>query len=79
MSIIDDRTINLSIPLPNIGNSLADDVARLRDALIAIDSQFFKSAGYINFHKRNGVSKPMTSRLTKFVKRDGTIIDLPKV
>lgn len=38
---IDDRTTNRSYKLPNPGNFLADDVARLRDALNAIDADVF--------------------------------------
>jgi hypothetical protein len=38
---IDDRTTNRSYKLPNAGNFLADDVARLRDALNAIDADVY--------------------------------------
>ena len=38
---IDDRTTNRNYQLPNAGNFLADDVARLRDALTAIDADVF--------------------------------------
>lgn len=33
----DDRTPNLSIPLPHPDNSLEEDVARLRDAFQRVD------------------------------------------
>ena len=35
---IDDRTANINLPLPNQSNFLLEDVARLRDALNAIDT-----------------------------------------
>lgn len=35
--MIDDRTAHLNLPLPNQGNDLADDVARLRIALTSVD------------------------------------------
>ena len=38
---IDDRTTNRSYQLPNAGNQLVDDVARLRAALQAIDADVF--------------------------------------
>ena len=38
MAIIDDRTTNLNLPLPNIGNKLVDDVARLRTAFSSVDT-----------------------------------------
>jgi hypothetical protein len=38
---IDDRTTNRNYQLPNAGNFLADDVARLRAALTAIDADVF--------------------------------------
>lgn len=38
---IDDRTTNRSYKLPNPANFLGDDVARLRDALNAIDADVF--------------------------------------
>jgi hypothetical protein len=38
MAIIDDRTTNLNLPLPNVGNKLVDDVARLRTAISGVDS-----------------------------------------
>ncbi len=38
MAIIDDRTTNLNLPLPNIGNKLVDDVARLRTAFSGVDT-----------------------------------------
>ena len=38
---IDDRTTNRSYKLPNVGNFLADDVVRLRDALAAIDADIY--------------------------------------
>lgn len=37
--MIDDRTSNLSLPKPNAANTLAEDVARLRSALDAIDAE----------------------------------------
>lgn len=37
MTIIDDRTAHLSLALPNVANTLEDDVARLRSALNTID------------------------------------------
>ena len=37
MSIINDTTTNLALPLPNISNALSDDVGRLRSAFSAID------------------------------------------
>ena len=38
---IDDRSPNRNYKLPNAGNFLADDVQRLRDALVAIDADVF--------------------------------------
>ena len=38
---IDDRTTNRSYQLPNADNQAADDVARLRAALVAIDADIF--------------------------------------
>lgn len=38
---IDDRTTNRNYQLPNAGNQLSDDVARLRAALQAIDADVF--------------------------------------
>lgn len=38
---IDDRTANRSYKLPAVGNFLSEDVARLRDALAAIDADVF--------------------------------------
>lgn len=38
MAIIDDVTINYSIPMPNIANDIADDIARLRSAFTNIDA-----------------------------------------
>lgn len=38
---IDDRTPNRNYQLPNAGNFLSEDVARLRDALTAIDADVF--------------------------------------
>lgn len=38
MAIIDDRTPNLDLPLPNVANVQTDDVARMRTALSAIDT-----------------------------------------
>lgn len=37
MSVIDDRTTGQNLPLPHQDNLLADDVARLRQALTALD------------------------------------------
>lgn len=38
MTIIDNRTTNLDLPLPHVDNALQDDVGRLRSALTAIDT-----------------------------------------
>jgi len=38
MTIIDDRTANLNLPLPNINNKVVDDIARLRTAFSSVDS-----------------------------------------
>lgn len=38
MSIIDDRTPNLDLPLPNKDNLQTDDVARVRTAFLALDT-----------------------------------------
>ena len=38
MTVINDRTTNLNLPLPNAANQLADDVDRLRTALNTIDT-----------------------------------------
>lgn len=40
MAITDDRTPNLNLPLPNVANVQTDDVARMREALSAIDTAF---------------------------------------
>lgn len=37
MTIIDDRTANLNLPLPNQDNALRPDVQRIRDAFTAVD------------------------------------------
>ena len=39
MTIIDDRTTNLSLALPNVANKQTDDIPRLREALTAIDAE----------------------------------------
>lgn len=39
MTIIDDRTSNLSLALPNVANRQTDDIPRLREALTAIDAE----------------------------------------
>ena len=36
---IDNRTANLNLPLPNAANDLIDDVQRLREAFIALDTK----------------------------------------
>lgn len=36
--MIDEKTLNLSLPLPNAENLLSEDVARLRQALTLIDA-----------------------------------------
>lgn len=36
---IDNRTANLNLPLPNVANPLIEDVQRLRDAFIALDTK----------------------------------------
>lgn len=36
--MIDDRTTNLDLPLPNVANITVDDVERLREALIGLDT-----------------------------------------
>jgi hypothetical protein len=38
MTVIDDKTPNLALPLPHPQNDGADDVLRLRGALLAIDA-----------------------------------------
>jgi len=38
MTIIDDRTANLNLPLPNINNKVVDDIARFRAAFSSVDS-----------------------------------------
>lgn len=38
MAIIDDKTPNLQLPLPNASNLLSDDVARIRTSFTALDS-----------------------------------------
>lgn len=42
--MIDDKTLNLQLPLPNALNSISDDVGRLRDALTALDSAVYARA-----------------------------------
>ena len=37
MSVIDDRTPVLDLPLPSRENDLADDVARIRDSFSGVD------------------------------------------
>lgn len=37
---INDRTVRLNLPLPHVDNLLEDDVARLREALTTIDTEF---------------------------------------
>lgn len=37
MPIVDQRTPHLNLPLPYVGNTLADDVTRLREALTTLD------------------------------------------
>ena len=41
MSIIDNRTERLSLPLPNVTNNMTDDCARIAEALSMIDNSFF--------------------------------------
>lgn len=38
MTVIDNRTSNLNLPLPSAGNTLDVDVSRLQDAINGIDS-----------------------------------------
>ena len=42
MSVIDDRTPVLDLPLPSRENDLADDVARIRDSFLGIDTAIGK-------------------------------------
>lgn len=40
MTIIDDRTTNLSLALPNVANKQTEDIPRLRESLTTIDAEF---------------------------------------
>ena len=42
MSVIDDRTPVLDLPLPSRENDLADDVARIRDSFSGVDTAIGK-------------------------------------
>lgn len=45
MTVFDDRTDNIDLPLPNENNELQDDVFRLREAFESIDSFIFALNG----------------------------------
>lgn len=47
MPIVDDRTPNLSLALPNANNLLSDDVARLRSALTDLDADVAAKADLV--------------------------------
>ncbi len=60
---IDDRTINLNLPLPNAANKLSEDVGRLRTALTDIDTAVAGKAATGHLHA--GVYEPADSTILK--------------
>lgn len=48
MTIIDDRTPNLSLPLPNVANKQTDDIPRIREAFGTIDTVLDEKADLVS-------------------------------
>jgi len=57
MPIIDDRTSNLSLALPNVNNALSDDVSRLRSALTVIDTAVAGKQSTLGFTPENAAGR----------------------
>lgn len=55
--MIDDRTPNLNLPLPNEENTLAEDVGRLRSALSTLDTQVNGRQPNLGFTPENATNK----------------------
>lgn len=54
---IDDRTLNLDLPKPNQDNTLLEDVARLREALDALDAAIMLRQTALGFTPENVANK----------------------
>ena len=66
MAIIDDRTTNLNLPLPNIGNKLVDDVARLRTAFSDVDTAVALKADAIATYSKAQVDTAIAGATPSF-------------
>ena len=66
MAIIDDRTTNLNFPLPNIGNKLVDDVARLRTAFSDVDTAVALKADAIATYSKAQVDAAIAGATPSF-------------
>ena len=66
MAIIDDRTTNLNLPLPNIGNKLVDDVARLRTAFSSVDTAVALKADAIATYSKAQVDTAIAGATPSF-------------
>lgn len=63
MTIIDDRTPGLSLPLPHPDNDGADDVLRLRQAFIGIDLAIAPSTSAVITRNAEGQIESITEQL----------------
>ena len=73
MAIIDDRTTNLNLPLPNIGNKVVDDVARLRTAFSDVDTAVALKADAIATYSKAQVDAAIAGATPSF----STLTDKP--
>ena len=73
MTIIDDRTANLNLPLPNINNKVVDDIARLRTAFSSVDSAVVLKADAATTYSKTQVDSAIAGATPNF----GTLTGKP--
>lgn len=71
MAIIDDRTTNLNLPLPNVGNKLVDDVARLRAAFSSVDTAVALKADSATTYSKTQVDTAIAGATPSFATLTG--------
>ena len=66
MTIIDNRTANLNLPLPNINNKVVDDIARVITAFSGVDSAVALKADVATTYSKAQVDAAITGATPSF-------------
>lgn len=77
--MIDDRTPNLDLPLPNEDNTLLEDVPRLREALTTLDAAVFSSQDTAEKGQPNGYASLNSSGLVPAAQLPAYVDDVIEV